>query len=218
MADARPGVELERRLGLRRDSDPPETRAGQPLRPFTIPNIVGYLRIVALASFLTISLSSEDGRETVGTVCYGLAAGGDYLDGLLARTTGQYSRLGALMDPLLDRMVVVAGVIVTWNFDLLPRWALGALIAREALMLVIVPAALRMGLDLSINWTGRLAVWPTMMAFGMALISDSNLADLLLYVGLAGSIAASVIYVRDGRARYGELQSGSTPDGRGRRR
>jgi cardiolipin synthase len=188
-----------RTLGLRRGGPAPrETRAGAPLRPLTLPNAVGYARLGLLAAFLALALGSKDGRDAAATICFGFAAAGDYLDGLLARITGQYSRLGALMDPLIDRLVVICGVIVTWHFELLPRWALGVLVVREALMLVLVLAGLRLGLDLEINWTGRLAVWPTMTGLGLSLITDSWAANACLYVGIAGSIAASVLYVRDG--------------------
>ena len=111
-------------------------------------------------------MSSDDGREPFSTTCYVLAAASDYLDGIAARITGQYSRLGALMDPLIDRLVVISGVVVMWNFELLPRWALAVLVAREVYMLVVVAAGLRLGLDLHINWIGRIAVWPTMGAVG----------------------------------------------------
>jgi cardiolipin synthase len=148
--------------------------------------------------FLVVALSSDDGRVTAATVCFAFAAAGDYLDGLLARLTGQYSRLGTLMDPFVDRAVIVAGAIVCWKFELLPRWALAVLAARELAMLVLVGLALRRGLDININWIGRIAVWPAMSAIGVALIADVWLADVLLYIGLVGVLAASVIYVRDG--------------------
>ena len=83
-------------------------------------------------------------------------------DGIAARLTGQYSRLGALLDPLTDRALVISGVVVCWHFELLPRWALAVLAAREALMLVLTELALRHDLDLNINMLGRWAVWPTM--------------------------------------------------------
>ena len=67
-------------------------------------------------------------------------------------------------------------------------------------MVVVVLAGLRLGLDLEINWTGRLAVWPTMTGLGLALVTDSWVAEACLYVGIAGSIAASVLYLRDGLA------------------
>lgn len=198
-----------RLLGLRRGGpEPPETRAGAPLRPFTIPNAIGYVRIALLGAFVAIAFSSDDGRDPLGTTCFVIAATSDYLDGIAARLTGQYSRLGALMDPLIDRLVVLAGVAVVWHFELLPRWALAVLVARELFMLVAVLAALRAGLDLHINWIGRIAVWPTMSAVGAALFGWEGFDEVLLYLGLAGSIAASVEYgvdaVRELRARSSE--------------
>lgn len=188
-----------RLLGLRRGGpDPPATRAGQPLRPFTLPNLIGFARIGLLGVFAVVAFSSDDGREPLSTTCYAVAAWSDYLDGMAARVTGQYSRLGALMDPLIDRLLVIVGVAVVWHFELLPRWALAVLLAREAVMLVIVLAGLRLGLDLHINWLGRSSVWFTMGAVGAALFAWDGVKEPFLYIGLAGSIAASVQYVRDG--------------------
>jgi cardiolipin synthase len=187
-----------RTLGLDRGGpEPRATRAGAPLQPLTLPNVVGYARIGLLATFLVVALSSNDGRVPLATACFTVAGFADYLDGLLARVTGQYSRLGALMDPLIDRLVVVSGVIVAWKFELLPRWGLAVLVVRELVMVVLVLGGLRLGLDLHINWIGRIAVWPTMSAFGAALFGWEGLDEVLLYVGIAGSVAASVLYVRD---------------------
>jgi cardiolipin synthase len=188
-----------RTFGLDRGGpEPSATRAGQPLRPLTIPNLVGYIRLALLAAFVVVALSSDDGRVPFATACFTVAAVADYLDGLLARLTGQYSRLGALMDPLIDRLVVVSGVVVTWKFELLPRWALAALVARELLMVAVVAGGLRLGLDLHINWVGRIAIWPTMSAFGSAFFGWQGLDEVLLYVGLFGSYLATLLYVRDG--------------------
>jgi cardiolipin synthase len=163
-----------------------------------LPNLVGFARIGLIAAFLAIALGSGDGRVTLATICWGTAAASDYLDGLLARATGQYSRLGALMDPFVDRALILSGVIVDWKFELLPRWALAALAAREVVMIALVLAALRRGLDIQINWVGRLAVWPTMMGVGGALITDWWGVEALLYAGIAGAVAASLLYVRAG--------------------
>jgi cardiolipin synthase len=198
-------MEKARTFGLRRGGpEPGATRAGQPLRPLTIPNLVGYVRLGLLAAFLAIALSSDDGRVPIATAFFAIAGFADYLDGLLARLTGQYSRLGALMDPLIDRLVVLCGVIVAWKFELLPRWGLAVLVARELFMIVVVAGGLRLGLDLHINWLGRIAVWPTMSAFGTALFGWDGIDEVLLYVGLAGSLAASAQYVRDGLRALGE--------------
>jgi cardiolipin synthase (CMP-forming) len=200
-----------RTLGLERGGpEPNATRAGQPLRPLTIPNLVGYVRLGLLAAFVGVALSSDDGRVPFATVCFTVAAFADYLDGLLARLTGQYSRLGALMDPLIDRLVVLSGVVVTWKFELLPRWGLAALVARELLMMVLVLGGLRFGLDLHINWVGRIAVWPTMSAFGSAFFGWHGVDEAFLYVGLVGSYLATLLYVRDAARELGARSSRST--------
>jgi cardiolipin synthase len=93
---------------------------------------------------------------------------------------------------------VVSGVIVCWHFELLPRWALGLLAARELFMLVVTQAGLRRGLDLEVKMIGRWAVWPTMFSLFLAMVSVTWVAEALLYLGLAMTLAATVLYVRDG--------------------
>ena len=125
----------------------------------------------------------------------------DYFDGIAARLTGQYSRFGALLDPFVDRLLVVSGLAVCWYFELLPRWAIALLVARELFLLVAGNLALRKGLELKINWPGRAAVWPTMSAIFFGLVGLATLAAVLLYIGLVLSYYAVVLYVRDARAQ-----------------
>jgi cardiolipin synthase (CMP-forming) len=176
---------------------PPETRKGQPLRPFTIPNLISYIRIALLPVFVWLAFEA-DGRDTTAALLYFAIAWGDQLDGVAARLTGQYSRLGALLDPLTDRALVLAGVIVCFEFELLPRWALIALAARELFMLVLARIGLSKGMDLKINMVGRWAVWPVMFAVFLTLLVDTWVADASLLLGLALTLWATAIYVQDG--------------------
>jgi cardiolipin synthase len=194
-----------RLLGLDRSGGPPpETLRDQPLHPWTIPNAIGFLRIGLIPVFLVLALGSGDGRDTTATVLFAFVAASDYLDGMVARITGQYSRLGALLDPLTDRLLVISGAIVAWDFELLPRWALLVLALREAFMLLLTQIALRRGLDLSVNMLGRWAVWPTMGALGLAMIVETWVSEALLYVGLALTLAATARYLQDGRRALAE--------------
>jgi len=102
---------------------------------------------------------------------------------------------------------VISGAVVAWDFELLPRWALLVLAAREALMLVLTQIALRRGIDLNVNMLGRWAVWPVMSALGLAMIVETWVSDALLYVGLALTLAATVLYLQDG---WRALREGST--------
>ena len=196
---ARASLTPRRLLGLDRSGPPPpETRRGQPLHPWTIPNAISFARIGLIPVFLALALSSGDGRSAVASILYAVVWGTDYLDGIAARVTGQYSRLGALLDPITDRLLVVSGVVVCWKFELLPRWALDVLAAREVLMLVLSQIALRRGMDLDIKMLGRWAVWPTMFSLFLAMVSTTWVADALLYLGLAMTLVATGEYLADG--------------------
>jgi phosphatidylglycerophosphate synthase len=196
---ARASVTGKRLLGIDRSGGPPpETLKGQPLRPFTIPNAISYVRLALLPMFLVLAFESDDGRDVTVAIVYWVIAVGDQLDGLAARVTGQYSRLGALLDPLTDRALVLAGAIVCFHFDLLPRWALLVLAGRELIMLVLTQVGLRRGMDLTINMVGRWAVWPVMFAVFLTLLKDTWVADASLLLGLALTLWATTLYVRDG--------------------
>jgi cardiolipin synthase len=196
---ARPPLTARRLLGLDRSGPPPpQTRADAPLHPWTVPNAIGFVRLALIPVFLVVALSSSDGTGALPAILFAVIGWGDYADGIAARVTGQYSRLGAVMDPITDRLLVLSGVVVTWHFDLLPRWALALLAARELLMLALGRYALARGLELSINWPGRLAVAPVMGSFFFAMAGLSTLAEVLLYVGVALVLLATALYVRSG--------------------
>jgi phosphatidylglycerophosphate synthase len=195
-----------RRLsGLDRSGpNPQETTSGQPLRPWTLPNLVTYLRIVALPVFLVIGLGSGDGREDVATAIYAAICWGDYADGMLARVTRQYSRLGALLDPFVDRATILAGAAVCWRFELLPRWALAALAVREVVTMGLAELALRRGLELRINWFGRIGIWPVMSAIFFAMALQTWASEALLLLGLGLSTVATAEYLWDGIRATGD--------------
>ena len=190
-----------RLVGLDRSGPPPpETLRGQPLHPWTIPNAIGFARLAGIPVFLVLALTSPHGHDTVAIVLFAVIGWADYLDGFAARLTGQYSRLGALLDPVIDRLLVVSGMAVAWRFELLPRWALAVVIARELGMLVLSRMALKRGIELRINWAGRVGVAPIMGAPFFAMIPLHTVALVMLYTGMALSLLASALYIRRGAA------------------
>jgi cardiolipin synthase (CMP-forming) len=192
---------IQRLLGLDRSGPRPrQTRRGEPLRPLTLPNLVGYARLAAIPAFLYLALNSGDGRWAPATVLFVFITAGDYLDGFLARATGQYSRLGALLDPLIDRLAVISGAIVAWRFELVPRWALAVAAAREVVMLILSQAALRRGIEIEVNWVGRIGVTLTFAGLGLSLMFASWIPTALFIAGVVLAWAATVLYIRAGRA------------------
>jgi cardiolipin synthase len=202
----------KRRLfGIDRSGPPPEpTRSGHPLNPWTVPNAIGFARLAGIPAFLAVALSSRNGHSALAAVVFAVIGWADYLDGFTARLTGQYSRLGALLDPITDRLLILAGMVVAWHFELLPRWAIALVIAREVFVLALSRYGLSRGLELKINWLGRLGVAPAMGAPFFAIAGVHWLALVMLYVGLALGLLAAAQYVRTG-LRELRLRKVSTP-------
>jgi cardiolipin synthase len=194
-----PGISKRRLTGIDRSGPPPEaTLSGRPLNPWTIPNAIDYLRLAGIPVFLIVAFESTNGHDALAVVLFGVIGWSDYLDGFLARLTGQYSRLGALLDPVVDRLLIVSGMVVCWHFGLLPRWAIAIVIARELFMLVASRYGLSRGVDIQINWAGRLGVAPIAGAPFFAMAGVHWLALILLYVGMAFGLLSAALYVRRG--------------------
>ena len=199
MTPARRRITRRRLFGIDRSGPPPEaTRSGHPLNPWTLPNAIGFARLAGIPVFLAVALSSSSGQDTVAAVLYAVIGWADYLDGFVARLTGQYSRLGALLDPIADRLLVISGMAVCWHFQLLPRWAIALVVARELFVLVMSRYGIRHGVELKINWPGRLGVAPTLGAPFFAMAGVHWLALVCLYLGLALALLSTALYVRDG--------------------
>jgi phosphatidylglycerophosphate synthase len=120
------------------------------------------------------------------------------VDGFLARATGQYSRMGALLDPVVDRLTILCGVVVCWHFELLPRWALALLVIREVVTLILGEVYLRRVGELEINWLGRVAVTPVMAAIFFAMVSDSWVWSAMLIFGVILGVLGTIAYIRTG--------------------
>ncbi len=191
---------------------PSQTRRGAPLHPWTLPNLVGYLRLASIPVFLVLAFQSEDGRDTAPALLYLWITLGDYLDGFLARATGQYSRMGALLDPVVDRAAVLSGAVVCWHFELLPRWALGLVAAREVATLILARMALRRGIDIEVNWIGRIGVFLVFGGIFWSMVVDWWIIRAGFVVGVALTVAATYVYVRAarGRAPHGAVQPSSS--------
>lgn len=217
MASSRPPIRerlTKRRLvGLDRSGPLPDaTRAGAPLHPFTLPNLVGYLRLAAIPVFLVLAFDSGDGRMAAATLLYLFITLGDLLDGFLARATGQYSRMGALLDPAVDRLSALAGAAVCWHFELLPRWAIVALAVREVATLILARLALRRGADLDISWVGRLATLFTFGGLFWSLVFESWITVAMFLIGVALGALATALYVQATRRQIATREAAVPPN------
>lgn len=100
----------------------------------TGPNIVTFVRLLLIPLFLWLLFGA--GQQLAALVVYAIASCTDWVDGQLARRTGQVSKLGKLFDPLVDRFLLAAGVIAIVLLGRLPVWVLVYIVARDLLLLV----------------------------------------------------------------------------------
>ena len=109
-------------------------------RIMTVPNLLSVLRLAGVPLFLYLLLVPR----ADGWAILVLAVGGftDWLDGKLARLLGQYSRLGALLDPAVDRLYILAALIALGARDVVPWWGVVALVCRDLVLAATLGCAL----------------------------------------------------------------------------
>ncbi len=165
------------------------------------------MRLALIPVFLVVALSGEDGVGALAAVLFAAIGWGDYADGIAARVSGQYSRLGALMDPVTDRLLAICGrgrLLALRAAAALGSRGAGRARAGDAGARPLRPGA-RRGAARSTGRGGSRSA-PLMGAFFFAMVGLEALGEVLLYVGLALALAASALYVRDGcgaAARHG---------------
>jgi cardiolipin synthase (CMP-forming) len=174
-------------------------------RVFTIPNVISFVRIAAIP--LVWVLIVDEDTTTIGLIVFGVVVATDWVDGLIARRTGQVSELGRILDPVADRLVVTAGVIALVIRGAFPLWAAVAIVARDVAVLIVGAIVLsRRRVRIDVRWIGKLATFSLMTA--IAWISwgtlDLPLAATALVggwiafsIGIVESYFAAGIYLRD---------------------
>jgi cardiolipin synthase len=151
-------------------------------RFLTIPDAISLLRAFGIPLFLLLGLSGKHD----GWAVFILAIGGvsDYLDGKLARILNQYSRLGELLDPAVDRLYILATLIVLTSREIIPVWVCALLISRD-LVLGIYTIALnrRKYPPMEVTYLGKAATFNLLYAFPFLLLGTFN-----NWLGSAGHI------------------------------
>jgi cardiolipin synthase len=165
----------------------------------TIPNALTALRGLGVPLFIWLALV----KEADGWAIAVLAIGGltDYLDGKLARAWNQTSRFGELADPAIDRVYIVATLVVLYLREAIPLWVILLLIGRDLILGGITLALTRRGLPpLRVSYIGKAATFNLLYAFPLLLLalSDSWIGRLAFIFGWAFAIWGIALYLVTG--------------------
>lgn len=202
-------------------------------RIFTVPNVISFIRLCLVPVFFVLLMN---GYNLVATLLYALAAGTDWVDGQIARRTNQVSKLGQLLDPAVDRILMISGVLGLFLVGRLPLWIILVVIVRDLFLLVggaclikrfrirvavVYPGKVATTL-LFIGFAGLLLNWPLLPGLGIvdvAWLPGFN-ADAcswgiwFVYAGLVLALATTAYYVASALRQLREAKGATSEGGR----
>jgi CDP-diacylglycerol--glycerol-3-phosphate 3-phosphatidyltransferase len=165
-----------------------------------LPNALTLFRLVLIPVFVGLVLASDEAHSWPAAIVFGLAGVTDQVDGFLARRWRVESQFGKFADPLADRLMIDAAVILLWHADRLP-WVALVIPARDLVLLVGYKVAVKRGYELEVNLAGKAATWLLYAALGLALATHKG-DDWPLWIFWAGigiAVVASVQYAIQAR-------------------
>lgn len=152
-------------------------------RVLTVPNLISFARLAGVPLFLWLVI----GPQADGWAFAVLAASGvsDWLDGVIARRFSMTSRLGALLDPLADRLYIAATLAALAYRTIVPLWLVGAIVGRDLLLAGTLPVLRRHGYGpLPVHFVGKAATLALLYSFPLLLLGAGT--------GIVGSVAKPV--------------------------
>jgi cardiolipin synthase len=172
---------------------------GQPApvstRVVTVPNALSLLRLLCVPLFLWLVLGPRADGWALGVLA--VSGVSDYLDGRIARAFGQTSRLGQVLDPLADRLAILATVVALALRDVIPVALALGLAARDVVLAGTLPVLRRHGYGpLPVHFLGKAATFNLLYAFPLLLLGDGSgiVADTARVLGWAFAGWGSALY------------------------
>ena len=161
-----------------------------------LPNALTVVRLALIPVFVALLLAADDGQSWPAAIVFGVAGVTDQVDGFLARRWHVESGFGKLADPLADRLMIDAAVLLLWHADRLP-WVALAIPARDVAVVALTPFAVRRGYRFEVNFAGKVATWLLYASLGFVMVTEPG-TDWPLWIFWAGvglAVAALVGYV-----------------------
>jgi cardiolipin synthase len=174
-------------------------------RVLTIPNVISFLRIALIPVFVALIVGPDTTRA--GLVLFVIVVATDWVDGALARATGQVSDLGKILDPVADRLAIAAGLIALVVADAFPLWAALLILVRDVAVLIAGLVLLsKRRARIEVRYLGKVATFALMTAIpcvawgslGYPLAPAALACGWAFYsVGIVEYYIATVLYVGD---------------------
>jgi CDP-diacylglycerol--glycerol-3-phosphate 3-phosphatidyltransferase len=149
-----------------------------------LPNALTIARLVMIPVFIGLVLASDGGHSWAAAIVFGVAAITDQVDGWLARRWHVESEFGKVADPLADRLMIDAAVVLLWHAGRLP-WVALAIPARDVALLAGYKLVVGRGYDFSVNLAGKVATWLLYASLSFVMVTREG-TDWPLWIFWAG--------------------------------
>ncbi|MCB0865041.1 MAG: CDP-diacylglycerol--glycerol-3-phosphate 3-phosphatidyltransferase [Solirubrobacterales bacterium] len=176
--------------------------------PLNIPNTLTLLRIIAVPVVVVALLAEIPNGDLWAGIVFAVAACTDGLDGYIARRRDQVTTFGKLMDPLADKLLIVAALVSLVSLDRLQAWIAMVIIARELAVTGLRAVAVEQGVVIAASWMGKVKTALQVAAIiALIAVDPATLAvDLLVYAALAMTVISGADYFFGVRRRIAESQ------------
>jgi CDP-diacylglycerol--glycerol-3-phosphate 3-phosphatidyltransferase len=166
-----------------------------------LPNALTIARLALIPVFVVLMVRAGHRPSWPAGVVFGIAGITDQVDGFLARRWRVESRFGKLADPLADRLMIDAAVVLLFAYDRLPWVALAVIVGRDLVLLAGSGLLAPRGIEVDVNLLGKAATWILYAAIFFRIVVHRG-ADWpvdLFWAGLALALVAGVFYIRTAR-------------------
>ena len=162
-----------------------------------LPNALTIARFALIPAFVVLVLRADDGHSLAAGVVFGIAAITDQVDGFLARRWHVESEFGKLADPLADRLMIDAAVILLWLADRLPSAALAIIVVRDVVLVAGSRFAIKRGYTFEVSFLGKTATWILYLSLVCVLMTpaSTNWPLWIFWAGLTLAVLAGLHYV-----------------------
>lgn len=145
----------------------------QPRPGWSLPNTLTVVRLLTVPVFAWLVLSQHRNLVALGVLV--IAGVTDFLDGWLARRTGSVTRIGELLDPIVDRLFILTAAITLYVDHAIPGWLAVAVLLRDVLLWLLVPLLRsRHVTSLPVHYLGKAATFNLLYAFPLLLLADGH--------------------------------------------
>jgi cardiolipin synthase len=165
----------------------------------SVPNALTFLRFLGIPLFIYLTLTLKADGWAIVVLAIGGAT--DYLDGKIARAWDQTSRFGELADPAIDRLYIMAILVVFLIREIIPIWMILVIVGRDIVLAVITLVMNRKGIaPLSVTYLGKAATFNLMYAFPFILLAESEgvVGTIAFVLGWSFAIWGIALYISTG--------------------